>query len=61
MLWPEWTSDGEGHIVESVRVAIDDWRVNHIRLPLSQDRWFGKAPEQSDQGKVKKKNKNEEE
>ena len=48
----EWTSGGEGHIVESVRVAIDDWRVNHIRLPLSQDRWFGKAPEQSDQGKA---------
>ncbi|MBN1361557.1 MAG: cellulase family glycosylhydrolase [Sedimentisphaerales bacterium] len=48
----EWTSDGEGHIVETVRVAIDDWKVNHIRLPLSQDRWFGKAPEQSDEGKA---------
>ncbi len=48
----EWTSDGEGHIVESVRVAIDDWHVNHIRLPLSQDRWFGKAPEQNDHGKA---------
>jgi len=48
----EWTSDGEGHIVESVRVAINDWHVNHIRLPMSQDRWFGKAPEQNDQGKV---------
>ncbi|HUT45886.1 MAG TPA: cellulase family glycosylhydrolase [Sedimentisphaerales bacterium] len=48
----EWTSNGEGHIVESVRVAIDDWHVNHIRLPLSQDRWFGKAPEQDDQGKA---------
>lgn len=48
----EWTSDGEGHIIESVRVAIDEWHVNHIRLPLSQDRWFGKAPEQNDQGKA---------
>jgi hypothetical protein len=48
----EWTSNGEGHIVESVRVAIDDWHVNHIRLPMSQDRWFGKAPEQSDEGKA---------
>ncbi len=48
----EWTSDGEGHIVESVRVAIDDWHVNIIRLPLSQDRWFGKAPEQDDEGKA---------
>ena len=44
----EWTSDGEGHILETVRVAIDDWKVNIIRLPLSQDRWFGKAPEQND-------------
>jgi endoglucanase len=33
-------------------VAIDDWHVNHIRLPMSQDRWFGKAPEQDDQGKA---------
>jgi hypothetical protein len=48
----EWTSNGEGHIVESVRVAIDDWHVNHVRLPMSQDRWFGKAPEQSDEGKA---------
>jgi len=42
----EWTSDGEGHILETIRVAIRDWKVNCIRLPLSQDRWFGKAPEQ---------------
>ncbi len=48
----EWTSNGEGHIVESVRVAIDDWHVNHIRLPMSQDRWFGKAREQNDEGKA---------
>jgi len=48
----EWTSNGEGHILESVRVAIDDWHVNHIRLPMSQDRWFGKAPEQTDEGKA---------
>jgi len=35
-----------------VGVAIGDWHVNHIRLPLSQDRWFGKAPEQKDEGKA---------
>ena len=46
----EWTSDGEGHIRDTVRVAIEDWNVNTIRLPLSQDRWFGKAPEQEDDG-----------
>jgi len=48
----EWTSDGQGHILPSVKVAIDDWHVNHIRLPLAQDRWFGKAPEQKDEGKA---------
>lgn len=47
----EWSSNGEGHILQTVRVAVEDWKANHIRLPLSQDRWFGKAPEQSDQGK----------
>jgi hypothetical protein len=46
----EWTSDGEGHILETVTTAIRDWRVNHVRLPLAQDRWFGKAPEQKDDG-----------
>ena len=43
-------SDGEGHVMETVRVAIKDWKVNHIRLPLSQDRWFGMEPEQKDKG-----------
>ncbi|MGA2677772.1 MAG: glycoside hydrolase family 5 protein [Sedimentisphaerales bacterium] len=48
----EWSSDGEGHILDTVRVAIDDWNCNTIRLPLTQDRWFGKAPEQNDEGKA---------
>ena len=48
----EWTSDGEKQILDTVRVAIQDWRANIIRLPLSQDRWFGKAPEQKDDGKA---------
>src|SRR5580692_13062049 len=48
----EWTSDGEKHILETVKTAISDWRVNVIRLPLAQDRWFGKAPEQTDEGKA---------
>jgi hypothetical protein len=47
----EWTSDGEGHILKTLNVAIQDWQVNIIRLPLCQDRWFGKAPEQKDDGK----------
>ncbi|MBC8065370.1 MAG: cellulase family glycosylhydrolase, partial [Chlorobia bacterium] len=47
----EWDSTGEGHVLETVQVAVEDWRVNHVRIPLSQDRWFGKAPEQTDSGK----------
>jgi len=46
----EFTSDGEGHIMETVLRAIRDWHVNVIRVPVSQDRWFGTAPEQHDQG-----------
>jgi hypothetical protein len=46
----EWSSDGEGHILKTVDVAIKDWHANTIRLPLSQDRWFGKGPEQKDGG-----------
>lgn len=46
----EWTSDGEGHVLRTVDVAIRDWHANIIRLPLAQDRWFGKAPEQKDGG-----------
>jgi hypothetical protein len=38
----EYTSGGD-HVAQAIGVAIDDWRANVIRLPLSQDRWFGKA------------------
>lgn len=48
----EWSSDGEGHVLKTTEVAIKDWNVNHIRLPLSQDRWFGKASDQKDNGKA---------
>ena len=44
------SSDGEGNILQTVETAIRDWHVNHIRLPLAQDRWFGKASEQKDDG-----------
>lgn len=43
----EWTSNGQGHILKTIEVAIHDWHANIIRLPLSQDRWFGKAIEQN--------------
>ncbi len=37
----EWSGTGE-HVEESIDVAIGTWKANLIRLPLSQDRWFGK-------------------
>jgi endoglucanase len=46
----EWSSDGEGHILATVKAAIADWHSTVVRIPLSQDRWFGKAPEQKDDG-----------
>ena len=46
----EYNSRGEGHIFKTVNVAIHDWGVNIIRLPLSQDYWFGKSREQTDGG-----------
>lgn len=46
----EWDSKGEGRVLKSIDVAIKDWNCNIIRLPLSQDRWFGKAPDQKDGG-----------
>ena len=48
----EWSSDGEGHILDTVTMAIQDWHANVIRLPLAQDRWFGKVPEQKDDGQA---------
>lgn len=46
----EWTSDGQGHVLRTVAVALNEWHANTIRLPLSQDRWFGHGPEQTDGG-----------
>lgn len=42
----EWSSDGEGHVLKTVETALTDWHANIVRVPLSQDRWFGKCPEQ---------------
>ncbi len=46
----EWSDDSNGHILRTVEVAVVDWHANLIRLPLTQDRWFGKAPGQADGG-----------
>ena len=51
----EWSNDGE-NVFRSARVALEDWKANCIRLPLSQDRWFGKAEGQKDGGDEYRKN-----
>jgi hypothetical protein len=44
----EW---GQGeHLFQSLDVAINDWHASIIRLPVSQDRWFGHSKEQNDGG-----------
>jgi hypothetical protein len=48
---PSLDSSNEGdHVFRSCRVAIEDWKANCVRLPISQDRWFGKAEEQKGSG-----------
>ncbi|MFC1714175.1 cellulase family glycosylhydrolase [Candidatus Poribacteria bacterium] len=37
------SNTGGDRLLESLRVAIHDWNSNTIRLPLSQERWFGEA------------------
>ncbi|MCI8388855.1 MAG: glycoside hydrolase family 5 protein [Clostridiales bacterium] len=43
----EWDSR-DTRIFESITQACDDWKANIIRLPVSQDRWFGYMQEQDD-------------
>ncbi len=43
----EWRNDGD-HIIESTRVAFEDWKANVVRIPVCQDRWFGKTPNQDE-------------
>ena len=49
----EWESR-DGQILDSVKFACDEWHANIIRLPVSQDRWFGKMPEQNDENNADK-------
>jgi hypothetical protein len=45
----EWTPTGES-VLRSTLMAVDNWRANIIRLPVKEEYWFGKAPEQQDNG-----------
>jgi endoglucanase len=48
---PSFESSNEGeYVFRSARVAFEDWQANCIRLPVSEDRWFGKAEGQKDKG-----------
>jgi len=38
----EWSEKGE-NILQSVKVAIHDWKANVIRLPVNDDFWFGRG------------------
>ena len=38
----EWTARGE-NVLRSIRVAIEDWNANVIRLPVNEDYWFAEA------------------
>ena len=51
----EWSNDGEGRVLSSMDASYGSFKSNHIRLPLAQDRWFGKAPWQSDGGSAYRK------
>jgi hypothetical protein len=45
----EWNGRGE-NVTRSVPIAFDRWRANIVRLPLCQDRWFGKTADSPDGG-----------
>ncbi len=38
----DWSNTGD-HLMPSVNRALTDWKARLLRIPLSQDRWFGKA------------------
>ncbi len=52
----DWSPTGE-NVMQSIDVAIDDWKANVIRIPLTQDLWFGyeKGKRAADQGEAYRK------
>ncbi|MDQ2800314.1 MAG: glycoside hydrolase family 5 protein [Armatimonadota bacterium] len=50
----ECSNEGD-HLLPSVQAALGEWRANVIRLPLAQDRWFGKMEGQKDGGAAYRK------
>lgn len=52
----DWSPVGE-NVLKSVDVALQDWKANVIRIPLTQDLWFGyqKGAQVSDKGESYRK------
>ena len=45
----DWMPEGD-HVLQSVIVAVADWKCGAIRLPISDEFWFGRGPRQNDGG-----------
>ncbi|MEW6305802.1 MAG: cellulase family glycosylhydrolase [Verrucomicrobiota bacterium] len=45
----EWSTRGD-NVLRSIVVAIEDWKANVIRLPVHEERWFGRGGDQKDGG-----------
>jgi hypothetical protein len=42
----EWSAKGE-NILQSIKVAMDEWKANAIRLPVQDSYWFGQGKNQA--------------
>ncbi|WP_309712038.1 cellulase family glycosylhydrolase, partial [Armatimonas sp.] len=47
----DWSNTGD-HLTASLNRALTDWKAKLIRIPLSQDRWFGKSGDSSDEYRI---------
>lgn len=50
----EWSNGGE-NVLRSIVEATENWKANAIRLPVSDDRWFGRDSGQKDGGAAYRK------
>lgn len=50
----EWSSRGE-NVMKSAQEVLEHWNCNCIRLPVAQDRWFGRTADQKDGGAAYRK------
>jgi hypothetical protein len=50
----EWSAAGE-NILQSIKVGVEQWKANVIRLPVKDDFWFGRGKGQKDGGMAYRK------